>query len=157
MLLFCLYHNNPWWKKGSKQTKYLTACLPQDLSHKGMLSDLQERTPRGGTFVLKIRFWCIKKTSTVDSSVLRHTSLAGRHSGVKHREELPLLLLCLPPSLSLNFHEEEKEKLGKRKVGEKKMSSSHMHVFQLTLTTYLYVAHSTTLFSTPQKQSLLSP
>lgn len=89
--------------------------------------------------------------------MLRHTSLAGRHFGVKHREELPLLLLCLPPSLSLNFHEEEKEKLGKRKVGEKKMSSSHMHVFQLTLTTYLYVAHSTTLSSTPQKQSLLSP
>ena len=61
MLLFCLYRNNPWCKKGSKQTKYLTACLPQDLSHKGMLSDLQERTPPWWHLCVKNQILVYKK------------------------------------------------------------------------------------------------
>lgn len=107
-----------------------------------------------------------KEMSTMDWSMLRPKKkkfffFFFRGEGAlwfESTEQFCQIFLCLPSSLSLNFSKGEKS-LVKQKVcvGGWGTTSSHMRTFQLMLTTYLYVAHSTILFRTPQKPSLFSP
>lgn len=48
-------------EKGKQADQILTACLPQDLSHKGCFQTYERGHPRGGTFVFKSDFGVLKK------------------------------------------------------------------------------------------------
>lgn len=79
MLLFWLYHNNPWWKKGSKQTKYLLLLCPKTFLTKGCFQSYKRGHPHGGTFVLKSDFGVLKNV---------YSGLISAETHFSHRETL---------------------------------------------------------------------
>lgn len=150
MLLFWLYHNNPWWKKGSKQTKYLLLLCPKTFLTKGCFQSYKRGHPHGGTFVLKSDFGVLKNV---------YSGLISAETHFSHRETLwseaqrraaiasPVPTTLPQPQLPWGGEREVR----KEESRGKKMSSSHMHVFQLMLTTYLYVVKYSTTFQYPSE------
>lgn len=82
----------------------------------------------------------------------------GGHFGLKAQSGVAMFFLCLPSSLSLNFYKEEKKKLRKKKVGGWGEISKFSHAYISAYADNLPVCRTFNhTFSTPQKQSLLSP
>lgn len=153
-------------EKGKQATDQVILACPETLPTMGYFKTCKRvsRTP-----LVVAPLFKNKEISIMDWSVLRPKNIyffwqrVRGHFGFKSTEQFCQVFLCLPSSLSLNFQKKGKKEvqLKKKKMyvwgeGETTCQSSYMRTFQLMLTTYLYVAHSTILFRTPQKPSLLS-
>lgn len=155
----------PWRKKGSEWQTECRLRAQRPSPPKEALRPAREQTaPLTVAPLLKNSHESDVERNVYDGLVSAQTQFfcGGGHFGLKAQSGSAQVFLCLPSSLGLNFYKGGKKRSkGRRKCGgdwgETTCQSSHMHRFQLMLTTYLYVAHSTILFRTPQKPSLLSP